>query len=63
MITNQDKIDIINKKIDNLNIIIQSYIDHAEEFKNKYVLEDKLIDCNARKNVLLEELNFLKSID
>lgn len=59
MITNQDKIDIVNKKLDNLDFIIQSYIDHAEEFQNKYSLEEVLKDCNLKKAALLEALQDL----
>lgn len=59
MLTNQDKIDIVNNKIDSLDAVIQSYIDHAEEFSNKYSLEEVLPDCNAQKAVLLEILESL----
>lgn len=56
MITNQDKIDIIVSKLNNLEMVIKSYIDHAEEFKGKYNLTDKLASCNFKKNILLNEL-------
>ena len=55
MITNAEKIDIINNRLDNLEFIINSFIDHAEELKDKYSLEDNLADCNRKKTVLLEE--------
>ena len=55
MITNQEKIDIINNRLENLNIIINSFIVHAEEFEDKYSLEDELLKCNRKKTVLLEE--------
>ena len=48
MLTNQEKIDIIINKIDNLEKVIQSYIDNAEKLKDKYSLEDKLIICNTK---------------
>ena len=55
MITNKDKIDIIDNRLDNLEFIMNSFIDHAEEFKDKYSLEDELANCNRKKMALLEE--------
>jgi hypothetical protein len=55
MITNAEKIDAINNRLDNLEFIINSFIAHAEEFKDKYSLEDELADCNRKKMTLLEE--------
>jgi len=55
MITNQDKMNIIDNRLDTLEFIINSFIDHAEEFKDKYSLEDELADCNRKKMTLLEE--------
>lgn len=55
MITNAEKIDIIDNRLDNLEFIINSFIDHAEEFKDKYSLEDELVNCNRQKAVLLKE--------
>jgi hypothetical protein len=55
MITNAEKIDAINNRLNNLEFIINSFIAHAEEFKDKYSLEDELADCNRKKMTLLEE--------
>ena len=55
MITNADKIDTIDNRLDTLEFIINSFIDHAEEFKDKYSLEDELANCNRKKMSLLEE--------
>ena len=55
MITNQDKIDIIDNRLDTLEFIINSFIDHAEKFKDKYSLEDELANCNRKKTSLLEQ--------
>ena len=55
MITNQDKMNIIDNRLDTLEFIMNSFIDHAEEFKDKYSLEDELADCNRKKMTLLEE--------
>ena len=62
MITNEEKINIIVNKLDTLEIIIKSFIDHAEEFKDKYSLENELADCNAKKAIfisMLENLGYL----
>lgn len=57
MINNEEKINILMSKLDTLQFIIKSYIDHAEEFKNKYSLEDVLPDYYSIKLALLEELD------
>lgn len=62
MITNDEKIDALINRLDNLEAIIKSFIDHAEEFKNKYSLEEELFICNTKKNVLLEELTKLGGV-
>ena len=55
MITNQDRIDIIDNRLDTLEFIINSFIDHAEKFKDKYSLDQELANCNRKKIALLEE--------
>lgn len=57
--TNQEKIDILINRLNNLELMKQSFIDHAEEFKDKYSLEDELSICNVKKDVLLEALRDL----
>jgi len=57
--TNQEKIDILINRLNNLELMKQSFIDHAEEFKDKYSLEDELSTCNVKKDVLLEALRDL----
>jgi hypothetical protein len=59
MISNQDKIDIIIWRLNNIEGDIKSFIDNAEKFKDKYSLEEELIICNAKKEALLYELNTL----
>ena len=54
MITNEEKIEVLVNRLNNIEFVIKSFIDHAEEFKNKYSLEDELHTCNVKKNVLLE---------
>lgn len=55
MITNEEKINIIENRLLNLEGAINSFIIYAEEFKNKYSLEEELLKCNRRKMALLEE--------
>jgi len=62
MMTNEEKINIINNRLDNLEFIINSFIDHAEEFKDKYSLEEEILKCNSRKNALLQELSALEAL-
>lgn len=62
MITNENKIEIIIDKLNTLEFIIKSYIDHAEAFSNKYSLEDVLVDCNAQKEALLQKLEELGGV-
>lgn len=59
MITNNDKIDIIISRLNNISGDIKSFIDHAEEFKDKYSLQEELSICNAKKEALLNELSLL----
>ena len=63
MITNQDKINIIDNRLDTLEFIMNSYIDHAEEFKDKYSLDQELANCNRKKTALLEEKQTLTNQD
>lgn len=62
MITNKEKIDLIIDRLNTIEFIIQSFIDHAEEFKNKYSLEEVLLEHNAKKAYLLSELESLGGI-
>ena len=62
MITNEEKIDVINNRLDNLEFVMNSFIDHAEEFKDKYSLEEEILKCNSRKNALLQELSDLEAL-
>jgi len=62
MITNEEKIDTIKNRLDNLEFIMNSFIDHAEDFKDKYSLEEELLACNSRKNALLQELSTLEAL-
>ena len=62
MITNEEKIEVLVNRLNNIEFVIKSFIDHAEEFKNKYSLEDELHTCNVKKNVFLEELTKLGGV-
>ena len=68
MLTNKEKIDILINRLNKLSFIENSFISHAEDFKDKYFLEDELTICNDQKSALLEILNnlggsWLKVID
>jgi hypothetical protein len=63
MITNQDKINIIDNRLGTLEFIMNSFIDHAEEFKDKYSLDQELANCNRKKTALLEEKQALTNQD
>ena len=63
MITNAEKIDAINNRLDNLEFIINSFIAHAEEFNGKYSLDQELANCNRKKTALLEEKQTLTNQD
>ena len=55
MITNQEKIEMILNKLNNLEALIKSLTDNAEICKDKYVLEDEILECNRKKTALLNE--------
>lgn len=59
MIANQDKIDLIINKINNLDAVIKSFIDNADALKDKYFLEDEIVNCNAKKHVFIKMLEDL----
>ena len=59
MITNEEKIDTVKNRLDNLQFVINSFIDHAEELKDKYSLENELLVCNSKKDALLDILEDL----
>ena len=59
MITNEEKLSIVTSRLGNLESMINSFIDHAEEFKDKYSLEDELRLCNSKKNALIDVLEDL----
>lgn len=62
MISNQDKINLIIWRLNNIEGDIKSFIDHADIFKDKYSLEEELVICNSKKQALMEELNLLGGI-
>ena len=55
MMTNQEKIEMILNKLNNLEALIKSLTDNAEICKGKYVLEDEILECNRKKTALLNE--------
>ena len=59
MLTNKEKIDILITRLNTLDFIENSFILNAEDFKDKYSLEDELSICNDKRSALLEVLNDL----
>jgi len=55
----QDKIELIIARLNNIQGDINSYVEHADAFQDKYSLEDVLPECNAIKKALLKELELL----
>lgn len=56
---NNIRIEYLINQLNNIQGAIDSYIDHAEEFSNKYSLEDVLPELNAQKEILLLEIDNL----
>ncbi len=66
MISKEEQQDLDNIRIEyligqlnNIQGSIDSYIDHAEEFSEKYSLEEVLPDLESQKEILLAELQNL----
>ena len=59
MLSNQEKIDILINRLYTIEFMVKSFVDHAEEFKNKYSLEDELAICEIKKAALIEMLEGL----
>jgi hypothetical protein len=56
ILNNEEKINIIINRLNNINLDIKSFIKNAEVLQDKYTLEDELLICNAKKSFLLKEL-------
>ena len=56
MLTNEEKVQILLNKINNIDSIIESFIKNVEDCKGKYVLEDEIAICNIKKEALMAEL-------
>lgn len=59
MINNKDKINLIIARLNNIQGNIDSYIQYADDFQDKYSLDDVLPECNAIKLALLKELELI----
>jgi hypothetical protein len=55
MITNEEKMEMVLNKLNNLEALIKSLIDNADICKDKYILENELLECNRKKTALLNE--------
>lgn len=61
MIENQEKIDMIINKLNNLEAISKSFKDNFDMLSDKYSLEDELAICEAKKAIfigMLEDLGY-----
>jgi hypothetical protein len=59
MINNQEKIEAVINRINNIEALKKSLIDNAEVCIDKYSLEEELGLCNAKKDALVQLLNSL----
>jgi predicted oxidoreductase len=59
MITTEEKINIVINRLNNLDVIIQSFIANAEILKDKYSLSNELLNCDSKKEALMQVLTSL----
>ena len=59
MINHEEKIEMVINKINNIDAQIKSFIDNAEICAGKYLVEEEVLACNAKKEALIQELNLL----
>lgn len=59
MITDEEKIQILINKINNVDGEIKLYIERSEDLKDKYSLDDVLPPCYAKKSFFLQQLESL----
>lgn len=62
MLENEEKINLIINKLNNIEVIINTHIERAEILSDKYSLDEILLDCNAIKLALITELESLGGI-
>ncbi len=53
------RVDYLINELNNIQGAIDSYIDHADAFSNKYSLDDVLPELNSQKEILLTEIENL----
>lgn len=59
MLTNEEKINFIINRINNIDAQIKSFIDNAEFCAGKYIVEEEVLACNAKKTALIQEMESL----
>lgn len=62
MLENEEKINLIINKLNNIEVIINTHIERAEILSDKYSLDEVLLNCNAIKLALIKELESLGGI-
>lgn len=59
MLTNQERISLIINRINNIDAQIKSFVDNAELCAGKYLVEEEVSACNAKKTALIQEMESL----
>jgi len=59
MISHEEKRIFIINRINNIEAQIKSFIDNAEICAGKYLAEEEVLACNAKKEALIQELDLL----
>ncbi len=59
MITNEEKINLVINRINNIDGQIKSFIDNAGLCAGKYSVEEEVSACNAKKTALIQEMESL----
>ena len=59
MLNNEERINLITNRINNIDAQIKSFIDNAELCAGKYSVEEEVLACNAKKTALIQEMESL----
>jgi hypothetical protein len=59
MLTNEEKINFIINRINNIDAQIKSFTDNAELCAGKYLVEEEILACNSKKAALIQEMESL----
>lgn len=59
MLTNEEKTSLIINRINNIDAQIKSFTDNANFCAGKYLVEEEVSACNAKKTALIQEMESL----